>query len=61
MALKTSDLGCHIDDILVGCIAYADHIILLSASVAHLNKMFDICQSQGDIEHVMRRKSPNWN
>ena len=26
----------------VGCIAYADDIILLSASVVHLNKMLDI-------------------
>jgi len=33
----------------VGCIAYADDIILLSASVIHLNMMFDICQSQGNM------------
>jgi len=32
----------------VGCIAYADHIVLLSAFVVHLNMMLDICQSQGD-------------
>jgi len=36
MFLKTSDLGCHIDGMFVGCIAYADDIILLSASVVNL-------------------------
>jgi len=47
-ALKASDLGCHIDGMFVGCIAYADDIILLSASVVHLNMMLDTCQSQGN-------------
>jgi len=35
-----------------GCIAYADDIILLSASVVELNKMLDICQSQGKMLDV---------
>jgi len=42
MALKTSDLECHTDGMFVGCIAYADDIILLSASVVHLKMMIDI-------------------
>ena len=31
-ALEKTDMGCHIDNIFVGCIAYADDILLLSAS-----------------------------
>ena len=31
----------------VGCIAYADDIILLSASLINLQKMLDICFDQG--------------
>ena len=31
----------------VGCIAYADDIILLSASLINLQKMLDICFNQG--------------
>jgi len=51
-ALKASDLGCHIDGMFVGWIAYADDVILLSASVVHLNMMLDICQSQGNMLDV---------
>lgn len=51
-ALKSADLGCHIDNMFVGCIAYADDIMLLSASVVQLNKMLDICLSQGEILDV---------
>jgi len=43
-------MGCHIDNIFVGCIAYADDIILLSASVR-------FCQSQGEKLDV--RFNPN--
>jgi len=31
----------------VGCIAYANDIILLSASLINLQKMLDICFDQG--------------
>ena len=41
-------MGCHIDNIFVGCIAYADDILLLSASVVHLHKMLDFSQFQGE-------------
>ena len=48
---------CHLDNIFVGCIAYADDILLLSASVVHLHKMLEICQSQGEKPDV--RFNPN--
>jgi len=46
-ALTVSDLGCHLRDVYVGCTAYADDIILLSASLVNLQKMIDICFAQG--------------
>ena len=41
--LQASDLGCHIHGAYVGCLLYADDIILLSASVGNLQKMLDLC------------------
>jgi len=46
-ALRSSDLGCHLGNEYVGCIVYADDIILLSASLIKLQKMLDICYLQG--------------
>jgi hypothetical protein len=42
-SLKKSDLGCYIQDLYVGCIVYADDILLISASVCMLQNMLDIC------------------
>jgi len=41
-SLVKSDLGCHVYDVYVGYLMYADDIILLSASVVHLQSMLDI-------------------
>jgi len=38
-ALRVSDLGCHLGDVYVGCIAYADDIILLLPSLINLQKI----------------------
>jgi len=46
-SLVKSDLGCHVYDVYVGCLMYADDIILLSASVVHLQSMLDICRKEG--------------
>jgi len=42
-ALRKSDLGCHINNLFIGCILYADDILLTSASVCMLQTMLDIC------------------
>jgi len=47
-ALRSSDLGCHIGGEYIGCVVYADDIILISASFTNLQKMLDICYMQGD-------------
>jgi len=46
-ALRVYDVGCHFVDVYVDCIAYADDIILLRASLINLQKMIDICSDQG--------------
>ena len=38
IGLKSSGLGCHLRGLYVGCIAYADDLLLLSGSVALLQK-----------------------
>ena len=46
--LRNSDLGCHLPgSTYVGFIAYADDIILLSASVSDLQLMLNICSVEG--------------
>ena len=42
-AFRYSDFGCHLGDKYIGCIVYADDIILLSASLVKLQNMLDIC------------------
>lgn len=41
--LKTSGIGCHVYDQYIGCILYADDVILISPSVTGLQEMLDIC------------------
>ena len=41
--LKALDKGCTISDKFLGCIMYADDLILLSASVSVLHAMLDCC------------------
>ena len=45
--LKESRLGCHLKQIYVGCIVYADDILLISASVMDLQQMLNICNRRG--------------
>jgi len=41
--LKSSGLGCRYNDNYVGCLCYADDIILISHSVTVMQKMLDLC------------------
>ena len=45
VALKLNDYGCHVNKCYIGCIFYADDIILISASIMGLQAMLDICDS----------------
>ena len=44
--LKSSKLGCWIGDCYVGCIMYADDLVLISFSVCELQKMIAICAEE---------------
>ena len=52
-SLSLSDLGCYINGVYIGCLVYADDIILLSASVGHLQMMLDICYVRGTEIDIM--------
>jgi len=49
VALRQSGNGndCHIGDVDIGCLAYADNLILISASVVKLQNMLDVCSTYG--------------
>ena len=46
-ALRRSDLGCHIRNLFLGALMYADDLLLLSSSITELQKMLDICSFTG--------------
>ena len=41
-SLESSKLGCWIGEFYIGCIMYADDLVLISASVCELQIMFDL-------------------
>jgi len=41
------DDGCHLGKTFLGCVVYADDLILLSALVCNLQKMLTICDNVG--------------
>ena len=45
--LQNSGLGCHIENLFAGAIAYADDLIILSASVRHQQLILDLCVDFG--------------
>jgi exonuclease III len=48
--LRLCSSGCHVNNCFIGCIFYADDIILLSASVAGLQDLLNVCdQSVSDL------------
>ena len=42
--LRREGLGCHINDIFLGCFGYADDLMLLSTSKSGLQKMIQTCE-----------------
>ena len=47
LSLRQLDLGCHFYGMFIGCIMYADDLLLLSASVQSLQAMLDRCGEIG--------------
>ena len=52
ISLKKTDRGCHVRDLYVGCILYADDILLLSGSLNMLQDMLDTCYSISQDLHL---------
>ena len=48
VALSKAGYGCFVRKIYMGCIVYADVIILLSASIVALQEMLNICFHKGE-------------
>ncbi|CAK1594970.1 unnamed protein product [Parnassius mnemosyne] len=46
--LSSTHVGCHIDDICVNNISYADDMVLLSPSIAGLRKLLSICETYAE-------------
>jgi len=42
-SLESSKLGCWIGELYIGCIMYADDLVLISSSVCELQRMLDVC------------------
>lgn len=47
--LRQLDVGCHVNWMYVGCLLYADDMLLLSPSVMGLQKMLDLCLSTSNL------------
>jgi len=47
VTLRKSDYGCKLHNFYLGCIMYADDLILISASILDLQSMLDICTNVG--------------
>ena len=45
--LRKSDYGCKLYNFYIGCIMYADDLIIISASILDLQSMLDICNNVG--------------
>ena len=48
LRLTDSGYGIHVGSLFVGCVLYADDIVLLSASCDGLQKLVNICATYGD-------------
>jgi exonuclease III len=46
--LSESHIGCHIDEVCVNNISFADDMVLLSASPCGLNKLLSLCQTYAE-------------
>ena len=67
--LYKSNLGCSICGVYLGCLLYADDVILLSTSIGCLQSMLDICEAELTLldlkfnlsKSVIVRVGPRWN
>jgi len=58
--LRRNGEGCYLGRHYVGCIAYADDLILLSASLCNLQSMLDVCHSVGSSLDIAFKSSKSY-
>jgi len=51
--LESDGLGCCVNGMCIGCIVYADDILLLSAYVASLQAMLAVCDDYGCKHNIL--------
>ena len=59
--LKYNGDGCHVGKCFIGCIMYADDLLLLSPSIIGLQRMIDICSLYGVSHNIMFNKSKSFS
>ena len=47
--LCSLQIGCHVNGLFLGCLFYADDVLLLCPSVTGLQYMSDVCVASGDM------------
>jgi len=58
--VKKSSYGIHIGSVFIGCILYADNILLLSGSCTGLQHMVDICAKYGGTWNICFNSSKSY-
>jgi len=59
--LRECGYGCYVSKTFIGCIMYADDLILVSSTISGLQEMINICSNfsvRHDIVLILRRLSP---
>jgi hypothetical protein len=55
--LKDNGDGCHVSKCFIGCVVYADDLMLLSPSIIGLQMMLDICLTYGTAHNILFNSS----
>lgn len=58
--LRNSSYGCYMNGIFMGCIFYADDVLLLSVSRIKLQKLLDICNDYANEFHMKCNSKKSW-
>ena len=59
--LKNSGNGCYMSGLFMGCIFYADDVLLLSGSVIKLQKLLDLCNDYANEFSLVFNNKKSWS
>ena len=45
-------IGCHINNVFIGALAYADDVTIICPSIRGLNKMLELCSNFANSNHI---------